>query len=193
MRRIVFATNNENKVKEIAQLLGTKFEILSLAEIGCNEELEETSSTLDGNARQKAEYVAAKYKVDCFADDTGLEIEALNNEPGVYSARYAGPQRDSEDNMAKVLDHLKDEKNRNAQFRTAICLVLNNESYVFEGIAGGTIRKEKSGVEGFGYDPIFQPDGYDRTFAEMEKAEKNAISHRGIAVGKMVDWLKEQK
>ncbi len=193
MRRIVFATNNENKVKEIAQLLEKKYEILSLAEIGCHEELEETSSTLEGNARQKAEYVATHYKVDCFADDTGLEIEALNNEPGVYSARYAGPQRDSEDNMAKVLANLKNTENRHAQFRTAICLVLNNESYVFEGIAKGTIRKKKSGAEGFGYDPIFQPDGYDRTFAEMDKGEKNEISHRGKAVRKMVDWLKDQK
>lgn len=191
MKTIVFATNNENKVKEISGLLGDLYEVKTLAQIGCLEELEETRDTLEGNARQKAEYVAIKYKVDCFADDTGLEIAALNGEPGVYSARYAGSQRSSEDNMAKVLSGLADKQNRDAQFRTAICLVRNNESHLFEGIAHGTITADKSGQEGFGYDPIFQPKGFDRSFAEMTKSEKNEISHRGIAVRKMVDWLKE--
>lgn len=191
MMEIVFATNNENKIREIAQLLGDRFIVKTLKQIGCEEELEETQTTLQGNSHQKASYVAENYGVSCFADDTGLEIEALDGEPGVYSARYAGAKRSSEDNMDKVLTKLDGNSNRKAQFRTSICLVLNNQTHYFEGICSGEITTSRAGREGFGYDPIFRPTGKDETFAEMSKEDKNAISHRGIAVRKMVEWLKK--
>lgn len=189
MRKIVFATNNPNKLKEIQQILGDQFEILSLKDINCNEELPETQDTLEGNAIQKAKYVTDNYKVDCFADDTGLEVTSLNGEPGVYSARYAGPQRNSDDNMNKLLHELKDKDDRYAQFRTVIALTENGEVKTFEGKVEGRISTEKSGNAGFGYDPIFVPNSYSITFSEMSADEKNKISHRGRAIQKLVEYL----
>jgi len=190
MNKIVFATNNKNKLAEVASQLGSDFELITLEELGCTEELEETADTLEGNAWQKARYVAKTYGVNCFADDTGLEISYLNGEPGVYSARYAGEQKSAEENMALVLEKMKGEKNRKAQFRTAIALILNGEEHLFEGKVDGEITEAKSGAKGFGYDPIFMPEGYAKTFAEFSMKEKNAISHRGRAVAKLVDYLK---
>lgn len=190
MNKIVFATNNKNKLAEVANQLGGDFELITLEELGCTEELAETADTLEGNAWQKARYVAKTYGVNCFADDTGLEIACLNGEPGVYSARYAGQQKSAEDNMALVLEKMKGEKNRKAQFRTAIALILNGEEHLFEGKVDGEIAEAKSGAKGFGYDPIFIPEGYTKTFAEFSMEEKNTISHRGRAVAKLVDYLK---
>jgi XTP/dITP diphosphohydrolase len=187
---ICFATNNDNKIKEVKQLLGEQFQLLSLKEIGCTEELAEDQSTLEGNARQKAQYVFENYHVNCFADDTGLEVFALNNEPGVYSARYAGPQRSNKDNINLLLDNLKASPNRGAQFRTVISAFINNKEYTFEGKVEGVITNDQSGNDGFGYDPIFKPNGFDETFAEMSMAQKNMISHRGRAVAKFVEFLK---
>jgi len=180
--QLVFATNNKNKIKEIKNLIGNSLELLSLADINCNEEIPETSETITGNALQKAQYVYDNYGYNCFADDTGLEIESLNGEPGIYSARYAGEQRDANDNMSKVLVNLKDKPNRNAHFKTVIALIIDGKETLFEGIAKGEITTTKSGSEGFGYDPIFKPEGYDITFSEMSLEEKNKISHRGKAV-----------
>jgi len=188
--KLVFATNNPNKLSEIQSLVPDGIEILSLKEINCNEELPETNPTLEGNALQKAKYIFDNYGFNCFADDTGLEIEALNGDPGVYSARYAGEDCKSEDNMRKVLEKLGEETNRTAKFRTVIALILDGNQTLFEGECFGDITKTKSGVEGFGYDPIFTPKGYDTTFAEMTKNEKGKISHRGKAVEKLVDFLK---
>ena len=190
--KLVFATNNQNKIKEVNALLGEQVEVVGLADIGCHEELAETQTTLQGNAKQKARYVFDTYGYNCFADDTGLEIEALNGEPGVYSARYAGPARDAEDNMSKVLTELQGKANRNAQFRTVIHLVLNKEDFVFEGAVQGVITEARSGAEGFGYDPIFQPEGHAETFAEMPLSEKNKISHRARAVQKLVAYIAQQ-
>ena len=190
--QLVFATNNQNKVNEIKSLLGEGIEIVSLKDIGCNEELPETQETLEGNALQKARYVADNYNVNCFADDTGLEIESLNGVPGVYSARYAGVECKAEDNMTKVLAELDGKENRLAKFRTIVALILNDEEHSFEGQVDGSITRSKSGSDGFGYDPIFQPNGFDITFSEMSMAEKNAISHRGKAVAKLVAFLKEE-
>lgn len=187
--KIVFATNNENKIKEIQSMLPDNITIVSLESIGCHEDIPETADTIEGNAIMKANYITEKYGYDCFADDTGLEIEALNNEPGVYSARYAGEQRSAADNMNKVLHLLQDESNRNAQFKTVICLNLNGKQYVFEGIAKGSITKDKKGTAGFGYDPIFQPENYQNTFAEISLAEKNNISHRGKATKALLEFL----
>jgi len=187
--KLVFATNNQNKLKEIQDMLGEEFEILSLAEIFCEDEIPEDYETLEENASQKAFYIYDKYKINCFADDTGLEIDALNNEPGVYSARYAGEAKSSEANMAKVLTKMEGETNRNARFRTVIALVLEGEEFQFEGIVNGAILKEKRGVDGFGYDPIFEPEGLNVSFAEMDMKSKNEISHRGRAVRKLVDFL----
>lgn len=189
MKELVFATNNPNKLKEVQAMLGDTFKLLSLQEIGCHEEIPEDQDTLEGNAQQKARYLVEHYGHNCFADDTGLEVSALNGAPGVYSARYAGPQRNSEDNMNKVLQGLEGTADRSAQFRTSICLIMDGKEQLFEGIARGTIRTERSGAEGFGYDPIFQPDAYEKTFAEMDLAEKNLISHRGKAVRQLVDFL----
>ena len=187
--KLVFATNNQNKLKELQSLLRQDIELLSLADINCNEDIPEDYETLEENATQKAQYIFEKYDVNCFADDTGLEIEALNNEPGVYSARYAGMDKDANANMKKVLQKLSGEENRKARFRTVISLFLNDKEYQFEGIVEGNILKERRGADGFGYDPIFEPEGYDLSFAEMDMTEKNKISHRGKAVQKLVDFL----
>ena len=187
--KLVFATNNPNKLSELQALVPDGIEILSLAAINCNEELPETNPTLQENALQKAKYVYQNYGFNCFADDTGLEIEALGGAPGVYSARYAGEDCKAEDNMQKVLAKLENEGNRNAKFRTVIALIIKGKENLFEGECSGKITKTKSGVEGFGYDPIFTPKGYGITFAEMSKQEKGTISHRGRAVEKLVEFL----
>lgn len=186
---IVFATGNPNKIREVDELLSGKFEVQGLADIGCPLDLPETSPTIPGNALQKARFVYENFGVNCFSEDTGLEIEALGGEPGVLSARYAGEGKNAEDNMNLVLRNMAGKTNRKARFYTVIALILDGEEHLFEGIAEGTIRHEKSGTEGFGYDPIFQPDGFGVTFAELTKAEKNAISHRGKAVRKLIDYL----
>lgn len=188
--KLVFASNNKNKIAEIQQLIGDKFEIVSLQDIGCNEDIPETAETIEGNAILKAQYVYDKYGLSCFADDTGLEIEALQGEPGVYSARYAGEQKNADDNMALVLQKLEHQTNRSAQFKTVIALNFGSEHFLFEGIVKGTITPVKRGNEGFGYDPIFQPEGFDVTFAEMSMQQKSTISHRGKAVEKLVNFLK---
>lgn len=188
--KILFATSNQNKAKEIAALLPESFELLTLNDINVIEEIPETQDTLDGNAKQKSEYIRTNFQLDCFADDTGLEIPALNNEPGVKSARYAGEQRDSEANMQLVLDRLND-KDRSARFRTVISLELNGKQHLFEGIVNGTIREMKVGDGGFGYDPIFEPENCGKTFGEMTMNEKNRYSHRARAFSKMITFLSE--
>ena len=187
--KIVFATNNPNKLKEIQSLVPKEIQIISLNEIGCNEDIPETGDTLEANAFQKAHYIKDNFNYDCFADDTGLEIDELNGDPGVYSARYAGPERNANTNMNKVLNELKGKKNRKAQFRTAIALILQDEEHLFEGKVEGYISKDKQGNEGFGYDPIFIPENDIRSFAQMSMQEKGAISHRGRAVKKLVTYL----
>ncbi|MDG2086472.1 MAG: non-canonical purine NTP diphosphatase [Flavobacteriales bacterium] len=187
--KIVFATNNLNKLSEIQSLVPNGIEILSLIDINCNEKLPETSLTLEGNALQKAKFVFDNYGYNCFADDTGLEIDALGGEPGVYSARYAGENCLAKDNIRKVLDKLKGEKVRGAKFRTVIALIINGKETLFEGECNGSIMQTKNGEEGFGYDPIFKPFGYNLTFAEMTKDEKGVISHRGKAVKKLILFL----
>ena len=187
--QLVFATNNENKIKEIKSALGNEFEILSLKDINCLEELPETQETLAGNALQKAKYVSDNYNVNCFADDTGLVIEALNGEPGVYSARYAGEGKIASDNIKKVLNNLKGLENRNAFFETSIALIIDKKEVLFSGTAKGAITTEVSGEDGFGYDPIFKPVGLESTFAELTIEEKNQISHRGKAFRKMCEYL----
>jgi len=187
--KIVFATNNQNKIAEIKDMLPKEIELLSLQEINCNEQLPETQNTLQGNAMQKAEFVFQNYGFNCFADDTGLEIKALNNEPGVYSARYAGEECNAEDNMRKVLQKLEGENNRKAKFRTVIAQIIDGKESYFEGACKGKIMEEKSGEKGFGYDPIFKPKGFEKTFAAMTKQEKGAISHRGLATKKLVEFL----
>ena len=187
--KIVFATNNAHKLSEIRQILGDSVEVLSLADIGCHVDIPETADTLEGNALQKAQYVVDHYHISCFADDTGLEVDALNGEPGIYSARYAGEGHDSEANMTKLLNKLGENNNRKARFRTVIALLLVKgdeiEQHLFEGIVNGTIIRERKGTAGFGYDPIFQPDGYEATFAELGNDIKNKISHRAKAVEKL--------
>lgn len=190
---LVFATNNQNKIREIQSLAGEELRILSLKDIHCHEELPENKNTLEGNASQKATFVYKNFGMNCFADDTGLEIEALNGEPGVYSARYAGDAKDSNDNMNKVLKALEKEKNRSARFRTVISLIIDDEEFRFEGIVNGRIIEIKRGNEGFGYDPIFIPDGYNQTFAEMPIGEKNKISHRSRAISKLFLFLQGKK
>ena len=187
-QQLVFATNNLHKLEEVQSKVGDSFKIISLSEIGCNEDIAETGLTLEENASIKSQYIFQNYKTDCFADDTGLEIEALNNEPGVFSARYSG-SRDFEKNMDLVLEKLSGLENRNARFRTVVSLILDGKEHLFEGIVNGKIRNERSGSEGFGYDPIFEPVGYNITFAEMELSEKNKISHRGLAVAKLIEFL----
>lgn len=186
---LVFATQNQNKAKEIAELLPANFKVHTLKEIGCHEDIPETAKTLEGNASLKSKFVLENYQVDCFADDTGLEVEALSGEPGVKSARYAGEAKDSDDNMNLLLEKLENETNRKAQFRTVISLRLNGLEHQFEGIAKGEITLTKSGEEGFGYDPIFKPEGYDKTFSEMSLDEKNKISHRAKAIQQLVSFL----
>ncbi len=187
--KIVFATGNPNKVREINSILGDAVEIIGLKDINCTEEIPETQGTIQGNALQKARYVKEHYGYDCFSEDTGLEIDALGGEPGVDTAFYAGPAKDADANMAKALANLKDKTNRGAQFRTVIALILNGKEHLFEGICRGEIAHERVGEGGFGYDPIFIPDGYEQTFAQMEAAAKNAISHRGKATEQLKAFL----
>ncbi|MBD3749560.1 MAG: non-canonical purine NTP diphosphatase [Sphingobacteriales bacterium] len=187
--QLVFATNNLHKLAEVQSKVADQFKIVSLAEIGCHEDIAESGTTLEENASIKSRYIHKNYQTNCFADDTGLEIEALNNEPGVYSARYSG-SRDFNENMDLVLAKMQGKTNRKARFRTVISLILADKEYLFEGIVNGTIRTEKSGFTGFGYDPIFEPEGYNITFAEMDLEEKNKISHRGIAISKLIEFLK---
>lgn len=198
--KIVFATNNQHKLQEIREILGDQFKILSLADIGCHEDIPETGNTLEANAHQKAEYVFDHYHIDCFADDTGLEVDALGGAPGVHSARYAeGTDHNSEANMAKLLRELGDNDNRKARFRTVISLIqmeggnpVCSREYQFEGVVEGRIDREKHGSEGFGYDPVFIPEGYDKSFAELGEEIKNQISHRARAVKKLAEWLKTE-
>lgn len=190
MQSIVFATGNPHKIREVNEQLQGQLEILGLADIDCHEDLPETSPTIAGNALQKARYVHQHYQVDCFSEDTGLEVDALDGAPGVYSARYAGPARDSEANMLLLLNNLKGEENRKARFHTVIALLLNGEEHLFEGVVEGHIIHKPKGQDGFGYDPIFMPDGYNRTFAQMTVEEKAGISHRGQAVRKLIAFLK---
>lgn len=191
MKTLVFATNNAHKLEEVRAILGNDFKIASLKEIGCHDDIPETADTLEGNAMQKAQYIKDKFGMDCFADDTGLEVEALNNAPGVFSARYAGPGHDSEANMKKLLHEMEGKENRKARFRTVIALLLDGKEYTFEGIVKGNIIEEKRGDSGFGYDPIFVPEGYDLTFAELGNDIKNNISHRAEAVKKLSAFLKK--
>lgn len=187
--KLCFATNNKGKLSEIQGMLGNNFRILSLQDIGCTEELPETESTIEGNSLQKASYVFNKYNINCFADDTGLEVDALDGAPGVISARYAGPECSPQDNMDLLLDKLEGEQNRKANFRTVITLIIDGKVHAFEGKVNGTILKEQKGTKGFGYDPIFLPEGLEKSFAEISQEEKNAISHRGRAIKKMVEYL----
>lgn len=188
--KLVFATNNKNKVKEIKALLPDHIELLRLKDIGCSEEILETEMTLEGNARLKANYISNKYEHACFADDTGLEVDALKGEPGVFSARYAGKDASSEDNIKKLLSKLESISNRKAQFKTIIALNLKGKQYLFEGICKGEILGTKHGQKGFGYDPIFKPDSFEKSFAQMSLEEKGKISHRGLAMSKLIDFLK---
>ena len=187
--KLVFATNNLHKLKEVQEMLSNSMEVLSLKDIGCFEDIEETEITLEGNAKLKADYITKKYGFDCFADDTGLEVEALDGKPGVYSARYAGEHGNAEKNMEKLLFELKNKLSRKAKFRTIIALNITNKQYLFEGICDGEILNEKTGVKGFGYDPIFKPSNGSCSFAEMNSEEKNIISHRGIAIQELVQFL----
>lgn len=192
MKTLYFATHNRHKVKEIQALLTSEFEIKTLTELGCEEDIPETGDTFFENAQQKTDYVVRKYKVSCFADDSGLEVDALNGEPGVHSARYSG-SRDMEENMSFLLKKMEGQKNRKARFKTVISLFWKEEQYFFEGSIEGEIISERRGEEGFGYDPIFIPEGYEQTFAEMSAEEKNQISHRAIAVKKLAAFLLENK
>jgi XTP/dITP diphosphohydrolase len=189
--KLVFATNNLNKLKEVQEMLSNSIEILSLNDINCFDEIEETALTLDGNAKLKANYIKQKFGYNCFADDTGLEVESLQGKPGVYSARFAGEPSNSEKNIQKILSELENKTNRKAQFRTVICLNIDESQYLFEGTCKGEILTRKQGEKGFGYDPIFKPEGYSTSFAEMSSKEKNKISHRGIAIQKLVQFLKK--
>lgn len=186
---LVFATGNENKVKEVQALLGKGFQVKSLKDIGCTEEIPEPHETLEENAIEKVTYVLTNYGLDCFSEDTGLEVFALNGAPGVYSARYAGPEKSSDQNITKLLHELEGETDRRARFRTVIALLIDDQQFTFEGIVNGTIATTRSGNGGFGYDPVFIPDGYDRSFAEMSLDEKSKISHRGRAIEKLTHFL----
>ncbi len=190
--RLCFASNNKNKHREIQSLVRSSVQLQTLEEIGCTEELPETQNTLAANAKQKAQYVFQKFNIACFADDTGLEVEALNGQPGVYSARYAGPQRDSEDNMTLLLTNLAGNTNRKAQFKTVITYIDHKETRSFTGIIKGVIVEKKIGNQGFGYDPIFIPEGSTKTFGEMTLEEKNQFSHRAKATAQLVSFLKER-
>ena len=190
MKKIVFATNNGHKLDELRKLTEGKIEILSLNDIGCHDDIPETADTLEGNAVIKARWVKEHYGYDCFADDTGLEVEALDGAPGVFSARYAGGEgHDSLANMKLLLSNMREKENRNARFRTVIALIEGYDEKLFEGIVKGVITHEPAGTSGFGYDPVFRPEGYDLTFAEMSADEKNRISHRGRAVAKLIDYF----
>lgn len=189
--KLVFATNNRHKLEEVKNVVGENFEIISLKDIGCSEDIEETGITLEENALIKARYIKEKYGYDCFGDDTGLEVEVLDNAPGVYSARYAGDNHDSEANKAKLLREMDGKKNRNARFRTVIALLLNGKEYLFEGNINGLITEEEKGNSGFGYDPVFVPDGYQQTFAELGDDIKNTISHRALATNRLCEFLRQ--
>jgi len=192
MKEIVFATNNQHKLEEVRAMLGDSYKVVSLKEIGCFDDIPETADTLKGNALQKAEWVKERYGYDCFADDTGLEVEALGGAPGVFSARYAGENVTYADNNRKLLQEMKGKTNRNAAFKTVICLILNGETHFFEGEVRGRIIEENRGTTGFGYDPLFIPEGYDVTFAEMGAELKNKISHRARATAALVEFLKAE-
>ena len=184
--KLVFATNNQNKLAEVKKMLPISIELLSLSDINCFDEIDETESTLEGNAQLKADYITNNFGYNCFADDTGLEVESLNGKPGVYSARFAGEPANSENNMQKLISELENKTNRKGQFRTAICLNINDKQFLFEGICKGEIISERRGTNGFGYDPVFVPTGREQTFAELDPAEKHAISHRADAFAKLV-------
>ena len=190
MNKLVFATNNKHKLEELRAIVGDKYEILGLRDIGCDVDIPETATTLEGNALIKAQFVKEHYGYDCFADDTGLEVEALDGAPGVYSARYSGPECDSAKNMALLLQNMADKDNRKARFRTVIALVKGEDTMLFEGIVEGAILREGAGENGFGYDPIFEPEACGLSFAQMESTSKNAISHRGRATQKLINYLK---
>lgn len=192
MQKICFATHNPNKLREVSEMLSGQYEVLGLEQIGCHEEIPETGTTLEENSLIKARHVYDNYQIDCFADDTGLEVEALGGEPGVYSARYAGEPADSKSNMNKLLANLQGQANRSARFRTVITLIQAGDITTHEGIVTGQITDKLQGKEGFGYDPIFIPSGYEQTFAEMTSADKNAISHRGRAIKNLIDYLSSQ-
>jgi XTP/dITP diphosphohydrolase len=189
MFKLVFVSHNQNKIREVRAMTPESIDIIGLDKLGCSDEIHETADSLEGNALLKARYIFEKYNVNCFADDTGLEVEALDGRPGVYSARYAGPGKNSEDNINKLLDELKGSTNRKARFRTVIALILDGEEMLFDGIAEGHIIHEKKGKDGFGYDPVFQPEGYDLTFAEMPIQKKNLISHRFKAFNMLSEYL----
>ena len=193
MNKLVFATNNSHKLKEVKSILKGRFTVLGLSDIGCNEDIPETADSLEGNALLKAQYVYEKYGMDCFADDTGLEVRVLDGEPGVKSARYAGEAKKSVDNVNKLLIRLKGKSDRSAQFRTVIALIMKGETHSFEGIVSGVIAEKPRGSSGFGYDPVFVPEGYLSTFAQLRAEEKNKMSHRAVAVNKLIDYLKSIK
>jgi len=190
-RQLVFATNNAHKTEEVKNLLSGQYEILNLKDIGCTTDIPETADSFAGNASLKSHYVTDHYQLDCFADDSGLEVEALNNEPGIFSARYAGGGGDAA-NLRLVLEKLQGEENRKARFSTVVSVIRNGEEHFFEGVINGTIREVPAGAKGFGYDPVFEPEGYTQTFAEMSMEQKNEISHRAIAMRKLIAFLKEQ-
>jgi XTP/dITP diphosphohydrolase len=192
MSNLLFATNNQHKLREIREIMGADFRILSLHDVNLDIDIPETQETIEGNAVQKARFIYEKTGIDCFADDTGLEIDALDGRPGVYSARYAGEGCSFDDNIEKILQELSGKENRKAHFRSVICLILNGKEYLFEGRVDGVITTDRQGADGFGYDPVFLPDGYRQTFAEMPPYLKNGISHRGRAVEKMVKWRKSE-
>ena len=189
--KIVFASNNKNKIHEIQSMLPENIQIVSLESIGCLEEIPETADSIEGNAILKANYITQKYGFDCFADDTGLEVDSLNGQPGVFSARYAGEQKNADDNMNRLLEELSNKSNRNAQFKTVIALNFKEKQYLFTGIASGEITLEKKGTGGFGYDPIFKPSGYEKTFAELSLEIENEISHRGKATKRLIEFLEK--
>ena len=188
-KKFVFATNNAHKLEEVTAILGDKIELLSMKDIHCHADIPETADTLEGNALLKARYIFENYNMDCFADDTGLEVEALNGAPGVYSARYAGDAHNSEANMRKLLQDMEGIENRKAQFRTVFALIINGKEHLFEGIVKREITKHRSGSSGFGYDPVFIPEGYTQTYAEMGNTLKNKISHRALATNKLCNFL----
>ncbi len=189
--KLVFATQNLNKLREVQALLGDNFELVDLSQLNFFEDIPETQPTIQGNASQKAWFIYNKFGISCFADDTGLEVEALNGAPGVYSARYAGPSKNAHDNLIKVLDELKNKENRKARFKTVLALILNGKEFLFEGVVNGTILDQQRGIDGFGYDPVFVPTGYNETFAEMPLSLKNTISHRGRAFKALDDFLRQ--
>ena len=189
--KLVFATQNHNKLREVQALLGNNFQLIDLTQLDFHDEIPETQPTIKGNAAEKAWFIYNKFGIACFADDTGLEVDALNGAPGVYSARYAGPGKNAHDNLTKVLAEMKGKENRNARFKTVLALIIDGKEYFFEGIVEGVILEAERGHDGFGYDPIFQPEGYDQTFAEMPLSLKNAISHRGKAFKALDDYLKQ--